>query len=512
MATYDLTQSIPAQLVAGDILNCPYSGAPVEIQLPPGRYKLECWGAQGGDANINYCKGGRGGYSRGILKLKQYSAVFLRSGQAGPVPNQKGPSEPALNGGGSGNTTASTSSVSRITSGGGASDVRIGVDSLFARVIVAGAGGGSGFASSSQACDGGFGGGMTGGSGEAYSSYAREGYGGTQTEGGGNGYATPGNYGTFGQGGNDITSAQGGSGGGGGWYGGGASDGYYCGGGGGSGFVWVGENAPDGYLLTEDHYLSIAATFAGSEAFLSPDGTEETGHTGDGFIRISVISLEPGSPENFRQTGRGLETVGLAWDAAAGADGYRVYRDGLLVADTTDTFLTDTGAEPYSVHNYTLVAYNASGDSEAVQLLTSVVPDNYALDLVTDRTAADVRNNTPKGSYRASDLNRVGTAMVHIADRLRAAGYVVAVDPKLDWTDEDWVDPEAAAHYLGDVAELKQQFKLLSTTPALPSDLEAFSYGEANNIEKILEDIDQLLSNILAGQMWCSGDLYSGEV
>ena len=50
MAIYDLTQSIPAAsaLVPGDILNCPYSGSVKTIQLPAGRWKLQCWGAQGG--------------------------------------------------------------------------------------------------------------------------------------------------------------------------------------------------------------------------------------------------------------------------------------------------------------------------------------------------------------------------------------------------------------------------------------------------------------------------------
>lgn len=50
MAVYDLTQSIPAAsaLVPGDILNCPYSGSTKTIQLPAGRWKLQCWGAQGG--------------------------------------------------------------------------------------------------------------------------------------------------------------------------------------------------------------------------------------------------------------------------------------------------------------------------------------------------------------------------------------------------------------------------------------------------------------------------------
>ena len=51
MAIYDLTQSIPAAsaLAPGDILNCPYSGSAKTIQLPSGRWKLQCWGAQGGN-------------------------------------------------------------------------------------------------------------------------------------------------------------------------------------------------------------------------------------------------------------------------------------------------------------------------------------------------------------------------------------------------------------------------------------------------------------------------------
>ena len=51
MAVYDLTQSIPAAsaLQYGDILNCPYSGSAKTVQLPAGRWKLQCWGAQGGN-------------------------------------------------------------------------------------------------------------------------------------------------------------------------------------------------------------------------------------------------------------------------------------------------------------------------------------------------------------------------------------------------------------------------------------------------------------------------------
>lgn len=47
---------------AGDVINFAYTGAKQIVTLPPGRYKLECWGAQGGyRSNASY--GGKGGYA-----------------------------------------------------------------------------------------------------------------------------------------------------------------------------------------------------------------------------------------------------------------------------------------------------------------------------------------------------------------------------------------------------------------------------------------------------------------
>ena len=63
--------------------------------------------------------------------------------------------------------------------------------------------------------------------------------------------------------------------------------------------------------------------------------------------------------------------------------------------------------------------------------------------LITDRTQADVDARNEKGTYNASDLNRVGAAMNYVADRLRAAGYDPHISPKTDWKDDEWIDPEA---------------------------------------------------------------------
>lgn len=131
--------------------------------------------------------------------------------------------------------------------------------------------------------------------------------------------------------------------------------------------------------------------------------------------------------------------------------------------------------------------------------------------LITDRTQADVTAQNAKGTYKASDLNRVGAAMNYVADRLRAAGYDPHISPKTDWMDGEWVTTADEAAYLGDLTELRKQFTLYETTPEVPPDLEKLNYIEANSIEQILLDIDALLTIIAAGWLY-SGDIYSGEV
>ena len=73
--------------------------------------------------------------------------------------------------------------------------------------------------------------------------------------------------------------------------------------------------------------------------------------------------------------------------------------------------------------------------------------------------------------------------------------------------------------YLGDLAELRKQFALLYSTPKVPPRIlatgintnDGLTHTWANDIEKILEDIDLLLTN--SSQAWFySGELFSGEV
>lgn len=350
----------------GDILNFQYTGAKAEQSLPPGRYRLEVWGAQGGYRSSS-TYGGKGGFSTGELTLEEATTLYVYVGGAGNTGKTSG----GFNGGGKRST---------YNGGGGATDIRVGKDDLYARVIVAGGGGSDGASSKT----GMYGGGESGGT--ATESYGSGGGGGTQTAGGAGGNSNPG---TFGQGGEGLYRSSGYAGaGGGGWYGGGGSypDGSGDddrGGGGGSGWVWTGSNAPTGFLLSAAHQLSNASTKAGNTSFTGPTGSSETGHTGDGYARITVLELFPQGPDtpaNFRQTAQDYFSIGLAWDAVD-CTGYRLYRGGTLLATLTGTAYTDTDVALNSSYVYTLIAYNDKGDSDPATL-TAKTTEGYAVRLV----------------------------------------------------------------------------------------------------------------------------------
>ena len=381
MSTYDLTKTTPAKIATGDIINCPYSGAAKSINLPPGRYKLEVWGAQGGyRSSATY--GGKGGYSVGTLDIDEALLLYLYVGGSGNTGGTSG----GFNGGGLRYS---------YPGGGGASDIRLGQDSLLARVLVA-AGGGSDGASSKQGM---YGGGETGGS--STQSYGSGGYGGTQT---GNTWSTTTRptgttnsssycYAGFGFGGNGVYYASGyGGAGGGGWYGGSGAypDGSGDddrGGGGGSGYVYTSATAanyPTGCLLTSKHYLTAAATTAGNASFTGPTGTAETGHSGDGYARITALEVykqTPDAPGNFRQTAKDYFSLSLAWDAAEGATSYKLYRDGALLATLTGTTYTDTDVSPNSSYTYTVSGVNAEGEGDPAQLTASTA-EGYVVQII----------------------------------------------------------------------------------------------------------------------------------
>ena len=242
------------------------------IAKSDGYYNLEVWGAQGGNYNTTYV-GGLGGYSKGIVHLTKGTTLYVCvGGQPQTVTTASVAVPGGFNGGGNGFNRAYSGTYTYGQAGGGATDIRIGQNSLYARVIVAGGGSGSNNRISGYA-----GGGLSGVTGQS-------GYAGTQT--------SAGTGGSFGQGGSASTSGSnyryGASGGGGGFYGGGATTSYsdstnydkYTGGG--SGYVYTSSTAssyPTGCLLNSTYYLTASSTTQGT-------------NTGHGKATITYIGKE----------------------------------------------------------------------------------------------------------------------------------------------------------------------------------------------------------------------------
>lgn len=292
---YDITNGAPEQLSASPntVLECNYSGAAIPITLPRGAYKLECWGASGG--YYQGTSGGRGGYSCGTLTLQDTTKLYLYTGGMGEdFENYKRSSAGnvyagGFNGGGSAKVVYYSGTTTIPSGGGGGTDIRIGTNSLYARVIVAGGGSGA-----TNGHVGYVGGGESGG--------------GYNTSFAGKATAA-GTHGAFGVGASSSPSSTNykysGTGAGGGWYGGGTvstlsdSDASLPKqAGGGSGYVYAQTSAPNypsGCLLSSAHYLADSLTKAGSEAIPEINGdtacTSQFGHAG--YIRVTVLNVPP---------------------------------------------------------------------------------------------------------------------------------------------------------------------------------------------------------------------------
>lgn len=147
---------------------------------------------------------------------------------------------------------------------------------------------------------------------------------------------------------------------------------------------------------------------------------------------------------------------------------------------------------------------------------------------VTDRTQDDVRRakelnakgweamteaertewlNDLKGAYNVSDLNRVGHNVKYLAELLSEYGYSVTVSPKVDWQTDDIPCVADMVAYLSDVEAIKAAF--YGTTP-LPESMNNLTVTAANNIEKLLLEIETYINRMIQGFRKC-GTFKAGQ-
>ncbi len=127
--------------------------------------------------------------------------------------------------------------------------------------------------------------------------------------------------------------------------------------------------------------------------------------------------------------------------------------------------------------------------------------------LIFDRTQLDIDNDTEKGQYTYTDLNRVEFWCKYIADILNSYNYYVSINVKTNWKESDYHWSEDLERIRDNINRLKQAY--FSFTQ-IPENLEYMTWEKANAIEKILYEIDSLIRN-MGNEFRYSNTFCSGE-
>ena len=281
----------------GTTWNFDYTGGEQTFTVPcDGEYKLETWGAQGGNGNSTYI-GGYGGYSTGIIAAQDDNKFFINVGGKGITGKF---AAGGYNGGGNSGNYETTAG-----SGGGATHIAVesGLlstleDKKESILLVSGAGGGGSiYAVESNYGYGGKGGGYIGGNGTSNKSDDYRGIGGTQNKGGITvALATQGTIfqGSFGQGGSQLASGglRVSGGGGSGFYGGSFAYDYGAGGGGGSGYIGntlLTNKVMYCYNCEESAEVSTKTV---STTCTNQTPTENCSKQGNGYAKITLVKAD----------------------------------------------------------------------------------------------------------------------------------------------------------------------------------------------------------------------------
>ena len=137
-------------------------------------------------------------------------------------------------------------------------------------------------------------------------------------------------------------------------------------------------------------------------------------------------------------------------------------------------------------------------------------------ELIFDRTQVDVeyaRENQAsteflKGAYNYTDLNRVETWCEYIANMLNSYNYFVDITVKTNWTMLDFPTTSEMERIRSNIIKLKQAYYSFTN---IPDNLDYMDWKKANDIERILSEINVLIENMIAS-FYYGNEIYAGEV
>lgn len=135
------------------------------------------------------------------------------------------------------------------------------------------------------------------------------------------------------------------------------------------------------------------------------------------------------------------------------------------------------------------------------------------MELITDRTQADVLLGNSRGVYSHTDLNRVEQAVCALARMAEKLDLRFTPRVKLDWGEPDVFDPERWPTR-GQMERYLQNVRILCTlvgvTARLPESMDRLSWEGANQIERALLAVERQIWEV-ENTFSYSGELFAGE-
>ncbi len=146
-----------------------------------------------------------------------------------------------------------------------------------------------------------------------------------------------------------------------------------------------------------------------------------------GVTSSSSDTTAPNTPTNLTATVISSSQSNLSWSASTdtvGVTGYRIYRDGTLIASLTTTSYSDTGLSSATSYAYTVTAIDAVGNESAQSASTSATT---SIAIVASSQPLTPTYYVDQANPVASDTN-AGTAAMPFKTIQRAANIAVAGD------------------------------------------------------------------------------------
>jgi alpha-mannosidase len=169
------------------------------------------------------------------------------------------------------------------------------------------------------------------------------------------------------------------------------------------------EDATAPYAVDWDTLASTNGTHVLSAS--ARDAAGNRGTATDVTVTVDNDKTAPTVPTNLTATAVSASQINLAWTAAtdnSGVTGYRVTRDGTVIATTSATSFSNTGLSPQTTYTYTVAAVdaatNVSASSSPASATTAALPTGtglvgaYRFGEGAGPTTADVSGNGNGGT------------------------------------------------------------------------------------------------------------------